>query len=160
MLKGPLVPRPELDGVDHLNVYSRARTEVGRWMSNFTVESPPVVFGSDGAFASVEGYWFWLLSGGDGLRTLGGAEAKRAGSAVRGHAQGQFRSSEDPGFKVKIEEAIRARAERRPDMVALLQSDRYRDLPLEHYYVDRNNRPIMAGHRWVLDVWTRVRAGT
>ena len=54
--------RPEDDGRTHVNVYSRGRTSLGRDLSNFA----HLPFELDGlAFASVEGFWFWLVTGVD-----------------------------------------------------------------------------------------------
>lgn len=48
---------PNKDGIDHINVYSGSRTELGKMLSNFyhfEIET------KDGKFQSVEAYWFWL----------------------------------------------------------------------------------------------------
>ena len=41
-----------IDGVHHINVYSKSKTEIGRWLSNFSY-SP--IQTKDGDFESIEG---------------------------------------------------------------------------------------------------------
>ena len=74
---------PEEDGVTHINIYSQARTELGRMLSNFYHYGFDCV---DGHFESVEGYWYWLSlppqSNRDILRSLYGYKAKECGKAL------------------------------------------------------------------------------
>lgn len=48
---------PTTDGVNHINVYSRGVTEIGRVLSNF---EPCEIETNHGTFASLEGYYHWL----------------------------------------------------------------------------------------------------
>ena len=50
-------PHPMNDGVDHINVYSKGATELGRFLTN--MNNIPVNT-KHGRFQSVEGYWHWL----------------------------------------------------------------------------------------------------
>ena len=52
---------PELDGIDHINVYSRGKTALGRQLSNFA--STPFKHPTDGDFLTVEGWWYWTMTG-------------------------------------------------------------------------------------------------
>src|SRR5574342_342059 len=72
---------PETDGVTHINIYSKGKTELGRWLSNFTEAS---IETEDGHFASIEGYWYWLSTKDDALREMVGNAAKKYGRAMRG----------------------------------------------------------------------------
>lgn len=65
-----------MDGVTHINVYSRGETAVGRWLSNFTRCSLET---EDGNFESIEGYWYWLTTHDCELRELHGFLAKKVG---------------------------------------------------------------------------------
>ena len=60
---------PSTDGIDHINIYSKGKTSLGRWLSNFA-KSP--IETEDGHFDSIEGYWYWywLSSKDDTLRAL------------------------------------------------------------------------------------------
>lgn len=48
---------PKLDGVDHINAYSRGKTTLGRWLSNFWECEVVNTFGT---FRSIENLWQWL----------------------------------------------------------------------------------------------------
>ena len=65
-----------IDGVHHINVYSKGKTEIGRWLSNFSY-SP--IQTKNGNFESIEGYWYWITTLNDRLRELHGFPAKKLG---------------------------------------------------------------------------------
>jgi hypothetical protein len=138
---------PERDGVDHLNVYSKGKEELGRWMSNFAREP---IETKDGQFVSIEGYWYWLGCRDDRLRNLSGFAAKQLGRELQQTFQMTI-----PEFQAAVEGAIRAKAKKRPDMVTKLKAC---VLPLAHYYVF-GNPPVVkdAGHKWILDIWDKIR---
>ena len=49
--------KPENDGIDHINVFSKSRSKLGRMLSNFA-HTP---FTLDGVkFESVESWWYWM----------------------------------------------------------------------------------------------------
>ncbi len=72
----------EEDGITHINIYSKGKTELGRLMSNFALS--PFSVPQHGEFKSIEGYWYWLSTGDESLRDLYGYEAKKAGRKLRG----------------------------------------------------------------------------
>lgn len=128
---------PEDDGVTHINVYSRAKTELGQLLSNFA--HTPFIHPKDGYFASVEAYWYWLsLSDGVNdtenvsLRNLYGYRAKEIGRILRKKAEecGCERKVED--FEARIKKAILCKIEQNDDVKKLLKEC---TLPLTHYYV-------------------------
>jgi len=147
--KNPLISEVYMkntnDGVTHINVYSKGRTELGKWMSNFTYEPINTV---DGSFTSIEGYWYWLGTRNDKLKTLHGFLAKKVG---RESPNVVSLSKQD--FQAKIEAAIHIKASKRPDMIAQLKQC---GLPLDHYYVF-NGTEKDAGFKWILDIWNNIR---
>ena len=52
-----LKAHPRDDGVHHLNVYTKAVTVLGRWLSNFT-HSPFTHPEYGGKFESMEGFYY------------------------------------------------------------------------------------------------------
>ena len=50
--------QPNEDGITHINICSKGKTELGRLLSNFA--HTPFWLQGAGRFESVEGYWFWL----------------------------------------------------------------------------------------------------
>ncbi len=125
------------DGVDHINVYSKGETALGRWLSNFA--RSPILIPVDGLFQSVEGYWYWLRTGDERLRKLWGFEAKRVGR--------ESQEREPAGFQDKIRKAIQIKLESNPEMLEVFRES---TLPLEHYYVFSGVKKD-AGYKWILE---------
>lgn len=145
----PVVPwTPRSDGIDHVNVYSRARTAEGKLLSNFA----PIPFHLHGyRFASVEGFYQSMLYDDDGDRariaTLSGTEAKswgaRAGKDSGDRVRtwgGQVVPFRGPEFQEEIRTALRAKVEQNPQVGQALLATEH--LVLTHYYV-RFGRPII-----------------
>lgn len=137
------MPDKDKDGIDHINVYSKGKTELGRLLSNFA--HTPFVTEEDGSFQSMEGYWYYILSGNDYLRSLYGYIAK-----VRGEGNYFLKNWKTfKGFKDKIRKGLRAKLEQNPDIVELLIES---DLPLEHYYIFGNHVVEPTEFRWMIDM--------
>jgi hypothetical protein len=142
---------PKGDGVDHINIYSKAKTELGRWLTNFAYA--PFTLSDHGRFTSVEGYWYWLSTGcqHEELRDLFGAEAKRRGKSFE-------RVEFDGNFEEAICKAIRSKLLSNKAMLSSLIDS---NLPLTHYYVygysDDNCKVINAGYEWITEYIDSVR---
>lgn len=137
---------PDNDGITHVNVYSKGRTTLGRFLSNFAL-SP--ITTEDGDFKSIEGYWYWLSTGDDRLRRMSGYQAKKLGRELRGKDW-----EESPEFKRKIISAISVKLLSNPHMLFNLKS---LEIPLAHYYVMGGKVIEPAGGAWVIDFLESVR---
>jgi len=134
-----LVFRVQDDGITHLNIYSGAKTELGRWLSNWAYE--PFIC-EDGDFTSIEGYWYWLRTGDYRFRKLHGFAAKKLGRSLPRVLQ-----HTDAEFRTKIKKAISIKLMIRPDMTEKLKNS---FLPLTHYYV-YGNKTVQGGAQWIID---------
>lgn len=138
---------PELDGIDHINIYSKGKTELGRFLSNFSY-SP--INTEDGKFNSIEGYWYWLSTGKkfEKLRVLYGYKAKQVGEYLRKNNRFKY----EPNFQDKIIKAIKIKLDTYKKYRELLL---YTRLPLKHYYVYGvpGNQVIIEPNeqRWVVE---------
>lgn len=136
---------PSEDSITHINVWSKGKTELGRSLSNFA--HTPFKLPVQGFFASVEGYWYWLSSGGsyDHLRRLYGFSAKSAGSKL------ETVPMEELEFQDAIKKAMAAKIEQNENLkVKFIQSR----LPLVHYLVYGKNNEIVVykqKHQWQMD---------
>lgn len=141
---------PMNDGIDHINVYSRGKTLLGRLLTNFC--DSPFILLDDGKFESVEGYWYWLSCKDDRLRKLSGYQAKVVGRQAGGK---DWLDSEE--FKKKIELAIRAKINQNVDIrIRLAQST----LPFKHYYLYGKVNPKVVEVLecdWVLAILETIR---
>lgn len=144
---------PNLDGITHINVYSGSRTELGRMLSNFCREE---IYTKDGWFMSVEAYWFWLGISPDCkerecIRDLFGYQAKAKGTYLREAYPGE--QIED--FQDRIIRAIWYKAKRHTDLFL----PEYENLPLKHYYVNRNGsvRDVYGKYWWMMEAEEKMK---
>lgn len=136
-----------MDGIDHINVYSKSKTELGRWLSNFT-HSPFTC--EDGKFSSIEGYIYWLGSHDDRLRLMYGYRAKQLGREV---ADITYTIKEED-FKRKIRVAIRQKILNNKSMSQALADS---TLPLDHYYLYGDKKVYAVKWNWVIEEIDAVR---
>lgn len=135
------------DGVTHINIYSKAKTDLGRYLSNFTQCG---LLTEDGSFESIEGYWYWLSSKNDKLRSLHGWEAKHYGRSVGGKDW-----IDDADFKRKICLAIEYKIKTMPfELWTQFYSS---DAPFKHYYVYNDKIVEPKEGKWIIDHITQVR---
>ncbi len=134
------MPDPNRDGIDHINVYSQGLTWLGRFLSNF-YEWP--IQTDDGSFKTVEGYWYYLSTWDDRLRTTNGWDSKKLGRELRGNDW-----IEDGSFKNKIRKAITIKVITNPQAVEFLKKT---DLPFTHYYVFKGIIYAVPKAQWILD---------
>ena len=142
---------PSQDGVNHINIYSRGKTALGRMLSNF-YRFP--ISTSDGEFESVEGYWYWLniceCEEKEILRTLFGFKAKDKGLRILQHKNCRW----DKDFEKKIITAIWYKFERN---LHLLVED-YVKLPFEHYFVFGDKiRDAKNRYPWMITAIDKMR---
>ena len=137
-------PVPENDGIDHINIYSHARTALGQLATNFA--HLPLRHPRYGFFASMEAYWYWIKTGKqhDALRRLYGATAKTAGIRLNPvmMPEEQFVNEICDGLKLKV-------VQNQKLMEALKKST----LPIRHYYVYGTNPPVVKEPRNNLWLW-------
>jgi len=144
---------PELDGITHINIYSKAKTELGRLLSNFAY-SPMKV--ADGEFASVEAYWYWLNCSNpkrDDLKPLFGFQAKNLGRELKAK---DYPAAEklELEFKPKIHQALIEKTRANEKLRGLLLES---TLPFCHYYVYGNKVLVENSARWLIQMWDQIR---
>ena len=127
-----------IDGVHHINVYSKGKTEIGRWLSNFSY-SP--IQTKNGNFKSIEGYWYWITTLNDRLRELHGFPAKKLGKESE-----KILEVSDEIFKQKIKDAIDIKLKINPKWVAEKVN-----LPLTHYYEYGGKRIEKQEYNWITE---------
>jgi len=146
---------PRFDGWDHINIYSKSPTKLGRAMSNFfhsNFDHPKY-----GRFASVEGFYYWLLTGEtiEKLRELTGYKAKEYGEKF-----GAVRKI-DKAFKESIKEAIGYKVIQN-EYIQNLLLDEKNQLPFTHYYFygsKFNPKIIDCSKRdhYMIEAWEEIR---
>lgn len=137
---------PNEDGITHINIYSKGKTEIGQWLSNFSLS--PFIHPEDGSFKSIEGYWYWLSSKDNWLRALYGFKAKEYGRKI-----GAKDWLEDEEFKRKIKLAIITKLETYKKSEEVI----YSSLSFTHYY-DYDGRIVEPKEgKWLIDFFNSLR---
>lgn len=158
---------PHKDGIDHINIYSKGKTEVGKKLSNFAYS--PFTHKRHGSFKSVEGLWYYLITGSkhEELRELYGFKAKKVGrEKVNSENWDNLVDANNPVFKEDIKEGIRQKLRENKELLKMLCATRGK--PLYHYYsyeskkkFDKDGLPEYtireAGHEWVVGEISRLR---
>ena len=137
---------PEEDGITHINCYSKGKTVLGRFLSNFA-KAPFKT--EEGAFESIEGYWYYLGTyhiDRYKLKNLSGFDAKSWGKKMKEECP----SVNCPDFEEKIFKAICAKINNNKEMKELLLES---SLPLVHYYNYGGALRFTPQHDWI---WKRI----
>ena len=141
---------PVNEGVDHINIYSKSGTELGRLLSNFS--KSPFKHPSFGQFMSVEGFWYWLSTGckHDELKQLWGNKAKLHGRNLP--------KVKIDNFDSIITEAIELKVRNSDVLKSMLITN---ELPLAHYYyfgsIDNCKIVAPAGGEWLIDIFNNLK---
>jgi hypothetical protein len=142
--------QPYTDGIDHINIYSKAKTKLGRALSNFSEIG--FLHPKYGKFVSMEGYWYWLATGKteNRLRNLSGYAAKELGRKLP--------RVECDGFEADVKKGLLLRVEQNP---VLAEAMKKCTLPFSHYYSYGNdlNPKIIADdkNKWIVDYIELIR---
>ncbi len=144
-------PDPKLDGIDHINLYSKGKTPLGQALSNFAHK--PFRHPQFGFFASVEAFWYWLSTGmkHEHLRRLYGASAKTAGIRLLPERM------DTAVFEQHIRDAIKLKIAQNPKLREAVKKS---TLPFRHYFVYGTNPPVIRDqikHHWQVECLETIR---
>lgn len=132
---------PKDDGITHINVYSKGQTELGKLLSNWG--NTPFVHYEYGKFKTVEGCWYWLITGNEKLRDFHGYQAKQYGKELE-----QIRSNPTKEELISI---YQAKLYYNSFLIEELKKNK---LPFKHYYVYENKVVEPKEWKWTIDYWT------
>lgn len=150
---------PLLEGITHINVYTKSKMEIGRNLSNISNIEVKL---KDGTFKSLEGFWFWKMTGMkyDFFKNCSGFEAKKKGTEYIKNGE-KYISSSDNAFQEEFKEAIRQKLKQHTSLLLSLIKT---NLPLKHYYYHQGTKNILSfkvidksKHQWQLDEIERIR---
>lgn len=150
---------PLLEGITHINVYTKSKFSLGKGLSNLA----NIGFNIDEQhFQSLEGFWYWNITGKrfDSFKNMTGFEAKKKGLVLCEEGSA-ITNSDDPVFQEEIKRAIRAKIKQNPELLTeLIKST----LPLKHYYYHQGTKNLLAfkitdksKYQWQLDEMERIR---
>lgn len=143
---------PGKDGVDHINIYSKSRSELGRLLSNWS--ETMFIHPELGMFKTMEGFYAFLATEMkyDYLRMVNGYEAKMKLK--------ELTREQKRGYIDELQRALTYKFEQSPRIQELMWE--YKDLPITHYYwygeIGNNPRIIPnSGDTWLEDGWNRIK---
>lgn len=141
------------DGINHINIYSKGLTELGRWLSNFTYA--PIELKGLGNFDSIEALWYYLCTHDDRLRHTHGFQAKKLGKEILSKLNETEQFHVDDNFKEIIKSALKVKLRTYPDKLnEFIYSDQ--KLPFVHYY-EYNGKRVDAGFIWIPEFFNDLR---
>jgi hypothetical protein len=139
---------PENDGIDHINVYSKGKTELGRLLSNFAHTPFTIqIKDEDFTFQSVEGYWYYLLTKDKYLCHLHGFKAKQYGKS-------KWNDKAEPVTEEQLATAYWQKLREHPKIWRLLREN---TLPLAHYYVFSGKVIVPKEFQWTAELWNKIK---
>ena len=147
---------PKNDGIDHINIYSKGKTELGRLLTNLAPVS--FIHTEYGYFECMEAFWHWYLTGmkHDEIKRLNGFQAKKQGQKFRN-------DREDVGGltgnqKKELLFAIQCKLNQNIYILTLMKNS---ELPFAHYYFygNEDNPKIvqLPQYHWQIEYFEKVR---
>lgn len=144
---------PNEDGKTHINIYSKGRTPLGRFLTNFA-HSELIL--PEGTFQSLEGYWYYLTTKEKSpeLFNLVGFEAKSFGKKLTQLSKKERLSENE--FQAKIKKAMDLKIKSSPYW---LEEFTKSELPFVHYYVFNGVvKDVTEQYRWIMNHWEARRS--
>jgi hypothetical protein len=111
---------PETDGIDHINIYSKGKTKLGKLLSNFA--NTPFCYQAT-TYKSLEGALYYYRTGDIRLVTMYGNAAKKLGRSLT------QKRVETPAL---LKAWLYAKLYANPEIIDLLLNN---SMPFSHYYV-------------------------
>lgn len=158
--------KPSDDGVTHINVYSNGKTELGRWLSNFSTSNTET---EHGTFVSLEGFYHYLkvmrvykVDENDTelnttinrLKSAYGVTAKMLGAKLRKMVSRRgihLIDKPDDAFNRTFEEALYAKMIGNEEMLMYYMDERSNGLPFVHYYNYEGKLIYKPYFDWIVD---------
>ena len=143
----PALSRYKKDGEDHINIWEKAETPLGRFLAHGT--NTPFHHPVFGMFNNVECFWHYIRSEerDDRIRTMSNVSGKKFSE--------NFTSVKVPNFYAVIMDTNWVKLKEYPDKMLALKEN---ELPLEMYYLYKNSgaaiRPMFAV--WVLQGFEEI----
>jgi hypothetical protein len=132
---------PNEDGVTHINVYSKGRTELGRSLTNLA--PTPFRHPHLGEFKCVEGFWYMFVTCQAQFQRMDGWTAKREGDKAH-----RVREMD----KATLKEVYLLKLQYNPRIKDMLLAN---TLPLEHYYV-YGDKVVSNRYTWTAKLWEEI----
>ena len=138
---------PKQDGIDHINIWTKARTPLGKQLSNLAYKD--FTHPRYGYFNTMEGFWHWLATGKQHeiFRSVSGFKAKTESK--------NYNKVNNPDFEKEICEALTCRFNEHRDMLFNFVDSH---LPFKHYFVYGDRvQDQTEKYQWMIDYYHEYR---
>jgi len=149
------------DGINHINVYSKGKTELGRWLSNFA-RTP--INTKKAQFVSVESWWYFMkmekinascllpMFDEEKLRDI----KRRPGKEAKDYFRFLYKNdtAEHNPTKEELKKIYKLKLEQHPKIEKLLLKN---SLPLTHYYVMFDKKVSADEYLWTVELWEEIK---
>lgn len=154
--------RPEDDGITHINVYSKGKTELGRLLSNFA--HTPIILDFN-CFESIESWWYWIKMNNinDSLlvKKFSDEELETVKAKIGAEAKSYFRSlysdkdtSRFNPTKEQLKEIYIHKLNQNLSVKNLLKES---NLPFSHYYIMFDKKINADEYLWTAELWQDIK---
>lgn len=145
----PPVEQIGVDGVNHINIWERASTDLGVALSHMA--DLPFTHETYGKFRSIEGFWHYIrsISRDDRTRMMAGYKAKKFGDTLE--------SQRVDDFKAIIMDANWQKVKQYPPIIEEIKNS---TLPFDYYYIFNNEENVRirpASAYWLLEGFNVIR---
>lgn len=147
---------PDEDGITHINIYTKGKTEVGRLLTNLS--DVPVNSPKHGKFKCVEGFWYWYFTGKqyEQFRNYNGFTAKKEGKKLRDDRIDKEGLSDKD--RIEVLQVIGWKIRQSKYLQKLMIES---ELPFVHYYYygDSGNYRLheLPQYDWITEELERIR---
>jgi len=153
--------KPEYDGFDHVNVYSKSKSKLGRMLSNFA--HTPITI-DENRFESIESWWYWSKMNNinnshlfqffteeqiSSVKTKIGNEAKEFFRSLFKGDSSKFSPNKD-----QLKKAYLQKLTEHPEIEKLLFENK---LPLAHYYMMFDRKISAESTMWTAKLWEEIK---
>lgn len=158
--------KPFEDGITHINIYTKGKTELGKMLSNLYTSKVIIEFEDEKLeFKTIEGFWYFLIiyygtkEKDYKFMEYNGFKAKEEGrKKIKENNINSREISTKECFKNKITKAIKEKVKQNKNILTELT---YSELKFKHYYFygeERNAKVIEKNeYNWIIEIYDEIR---
>lgn len=138
-----------IDGINHINIWEKASTELGIALSHMS--DLPFTHATYGKFRSIEGFWHYIrsVSRDDRTRMMAGYKAKKFGDSLQSHRIDDFRAV-----------IMDANWQKVTQYSPLVEEIKKSELPFDVYYLFKDDVKVRirpASAFWLIEGFEEIR---
>lgn len=152
---------PNTDGIDHINVYSKSRSVLGRLLSNFA--HTPITL-NDKKFECIEAWWYWTkmtkLNQAALFPVFTDEQLDEMRSLLGKNAKDFFRKNyfeDSDNVRPTKEELMKAYKQKLIEHPEIKETLLNNNLPIAHYYIIFGKKIEAESTLWAAKLWEELK---